>query len=193
MLAGLGNPGTDYERTRHNVGFMVADRLAERWDISFNKKKYDVVFGSGAIAGKNVILAKPQAFMNRSGPPLQQLGRYFKIPGGKMIIMHDDIDLAYGKIKIKTKGGHGGHKGIKSIVNAFGSNEFVRIRVGIDHPGAQAGAQAGVQNGVVGHVLGRFSDSEKEVLPQLIDRAGDAAAEVLKSGAEGAMNRLHRS
>lgn len=185
LLAGLGNPGTAYEGTRHNAGFMVIDRLAERNDIPFDKKKFDVAFGSGAIAGHSVILAKPMAFMNRSGPPLFRLAHYYKITSGKMMVIHDDIDLAYGKIKIKTKGGHGGHKGIQSIVNAFGSNEFVRIRVGIDHPGAQ--------NGVVDHVLGRFSESEKALLPQLIDRAGDAAVEVLESGAVAAMNRLHRS
>ncbi|MDY6904910.1 MAG: aminoacyl-tRNA hydrolase [Thermodesulfobacteriota bacterium] len=185
LLAGLGNPGTGYEQTRHNAGFMVIDRLAEKFDITLSKKKFDVSFGSGTIAGKAVILAKPMAFMNRSGPPLLRLANFYKISSRQMMVIHDDIDLAYGKIKIKTKGGHGGHKGIKSIVNAFGSNEFVRIRVGIDHPGAQ--------DGVVDHVLGRFSESEKALLPQLIDRAGDAAVEVLERGAEVAMNRLHRS
>ena len=114
LIAGLGNPGDNYEKTRHNAGFMVVDKVAKTFSIRFDKKKFDVSFGRGTISDIDVILAKPQAYMNRSGLPLRQLTHYFKILSRDMLIIHDDIDLAMGRIKIKEKGGHGGHNGLKS-------------------------------------------------------------------------------
>lgn len=183
LLAGLGNPGNDYARTRHNIGFMVIDRLAERFSFAIDRTKGSCLYGTGEIEGQRVVAVKPQAFMNNSGPPLFRLAQYLKISSKRMMIVHDDIDLAFGKFKIKTKGGHGGHNGIKSIIDTFGTDDFVRVRIGIDHPGAR--------EGVVGHVLGRFSADELEHLDGLIQQAGETVTAILKEGAAAAMNRLH--
>ena len=184
LVAGLGNPGENYARTRHNIGFMAIDRLAEQNSIVLGKKKFEAVYGLGQLAGKKIILAKPMSFMNNSGYPLVKLSQYYKIESRKMVIIHDDIDLAFETIKIKMKGGHAGHKGIRSTIDAFGDNVFTRIRVGIGHPG--------VKDGVVGHVLGKFSKEEFEHLDQLIDRAGETAQTVLEKGGNEAMALLHK-
>lgn len=183
LLAGLGNPGNDYARTRHNIGFMVIDRLAERFSFAIDRTKGSCLYGTGGIEGQRVVAVKPQGFMNSSGPPLFRLAQYLKISSKRMLVVHDDIDLAFGKLKIKTKGGHGGHNGIKSIIDTFGTDDFVRVRIGIDHPGAR--------EGVVGHVLGRFSAEELEHLDGLIQQAGETVTAILKEGAAAAMNRLH--
>lgn len=185
LLAGLGNPGGAYKATRHNIGFMVIDWLADRFEFTADKTKGSSRYGMGEIEGKRIIAAKPLAFMNNSGPPLFHLAQYFKISSRKMLVVHDDIDLAFGKIKIKTKGGHGGHNGIKSIIDAFGTGDFTRLRIGIDHPGAR--------EGVVGHVLGSFSAEEQEDLDRLIQHAGEAVTAILQSGAKAAMNSFHGS
>lgn len=182
-MAGLGNPGEEYARTRHNVGFMVIDRLAEIFSLPLEKSKFNVQYNVGSVAGRRVFLAKPMAFMNNSGPPLANLARYFKIEDRHLLIIHDDIDLTFGQLKIKTNGGHGGHNGIASIIRAFGSKEFTRLRIGIDHPGEK--------EEVVGHVLGRFSTDERGILDQLIDRAGQAAETILTKGEREAMQKFH--
>ena len=149
LVVGLGNPGKAYEDTRHNAGFMAADQIAQDFNISLNKTKFDTVFGRGWIGDVDLLLAKPMAFMNRSGPPLQKLAHYFRIPGEDMLVIHDDIDLAFGRLKIKEKGGHGGHNGLRSIMDAFGGGNFVRLRIGVGR--SEAGES------VTDHVLGRFS------------------------------------
>jgi PTH1 family peptidyl-tRNA hydrolase len=148
LVAGLGNPGAEYAATRHNIGFMVVDSLADAHGIAVQRRKFDVLYGKGRIAGAEVVLAKPQAFMNRSGPPLRQLADFFRILGKAMVVVHDDIDLAFQRLKIKEKGGDGGHKGIRSIINAFGGGDFTRVRLGVGR--SQIGAQ------VVDHVLSGF-------------------------------------
>ena len=112
-MVGLGNPGKNYQDTRHNAGFMVADKIAHDFSIEFNNKKFDLVFGRGFVEDSEILLAKPLAFMNRSGPPVQKLAHYFRIQCEDMLVIHDDIDLVYGRLKIKEKGGHGGHNGIR--------------------------------------------------------------------------------
>jgi PTH1 family peptidyl-tRNA hydrolase len=166
LVVGLGNPGKKYEGTRHNAGFMVLDRIAQDSGISLNKAKFDAVFGRGAIENIDVILAKPMAFMNRSGPPV--------------LVIHDDIDLAFGRIKIKEKGGHGGHNGIRSIMDAFGGGDFSRLRIGVGR--SEAGES------VTDHVLGRFSADKAEMLSRIISGARDAAVEILCSGTRAGMN-----
>ena len=126
MVAGLGNPGPEYARTRHNVGFMVIDALAEKFKVAVDKTKFGNYYGRGRIQQTGIILAKPQEFMNRSGPPLRHLCDYFRIQREAMVIVHDDIDLAYERLKIKEKGGDGGHKGIRSVIEAFGGNDFLQ-------------------------------------------------------------------
>jgi PTH1 family peptidyl-tRNA hydrolase len=183
LIVGLGNPGSQYEHTRHNAGFMVVDKLAGEFGISLNKKKFDVHYGRGIIEGHDVMLANPMAFMNRSGPPVQKLAAYFKIPGKDLVVIHDDIDLAFGRLKIKEKGGHGGHKGLKSIINAVGGDEFLRLRVGVGR--SDSGRD------VTDHVLGPFSDAEAGVLGTILNQARDAVVTILTEGSKVGMNRFN--
>jgi len=184
LVVGLGNPGNSYEDTRHNAGFMVADQIAQDFNISLNKTKFDAVFGRGFIEDVDVLLVKPMAFMNRSGPPLQKLAHYFRIPGEDMLVIHDDIDLAFGRLKIKEKGGHGGHNGIRSIMDAFGGGDFVRLRIGVGRSEAEGN--------VTDHVLGRFSDAKAEMVARVIAVARDAAVTVLCEGMKVGMNAFNR-
>lgn len=184
LVIGLGNPGKEYAMTRHNAGFMVVERLADAFRISMDKNKFDTIYGKGKIQAKDVMLAKPQAFMNRSGSPVQKLAGFYRISCEDMLIIHDDIDLAFGRIKIKEKGGDGGHKGIKSIKDAFGGGNFTRLRIGIGR--SEAGAD------VVNHVLGRFNPEEKALLDKIIATAMDAVLTILCEGAKEGMNRFNR-
>ncbi|MDP3282996.1 MAG: aminoacyl-tRNA hydrolase, partial [Desulfobacterales bacterium] len=131
LVAGLGNPGDTYAKTRHNAGFMAVDALSEAFSIPVEKKKFEAVYGRGRIKGIDVVLAKPMAFMNRSGPPVQNLSNFYRILCEDMLIIYDDIDLAFGRLKISVKGGHGGHKGIKSLIDAFGGDDIPRLRIGV--------------------------------------------------------------
>ncbi len=185
LVAGLGNPGEKYRRTRHNVGFMVIDQLAERYHTPLERKKFDVHFGRGRIEGVDVLLAKPQAYMNRSGPPVRQLADYFRIQREAVIIIHDDIDLAFDRLKIKEKGGDGGHRGIRSLIQAFGGDQFARLRVGVGR--SEVGAD------VVDHVLGGFSHEEKSALQPILQTAADAVVTILSRGITDGMNRYNQS
>jgi PTH1 family peptidyl-tRNA hydrolase len=183
LVVGLGNPGNTYKDTRHNVGFMVVDQIAEDFSITLVKQKFDTVFGRGFVDGVEIVLAKPMDFMNRSGPQIQKISRYFRILSEDMLIVHDDIDLAFGRIKIKEKGGDGGHKGIRSTIDAFGGGEFVRLRIGVGRP--EAGISA------ADHVLGKFSLKEKKALHRIIIEARDAVVTILCKGAKEGMNRFN--
>jgi len=183
LVVGLGNPGNTYKRTRHNVGFMVLDQIAEDFSIALVKQKFDTVFGRGSVDGVEVVLAKPMAFMNRSGPQVQKIARYYRILSEDMLVVHDDIDLAFGRIKIKEKGGDGGHKGVRSIIDAFGGGDFVRLRIGVGRP--EAGINA------ADHVLGKFSLKEKKVLHRIITEARDAVVTILCKGAKEGMDRFN--
>ncbi len=184
-MAGLGNPGAEYSNTRHNAGFMVIDTLAAAHKIAVERTKFNVTYGRGRIQGVEVLLAKPQAYMNRSGPPLRQLAEYFRIQREAVIIIHDDIDLAFERLKIKEKGGDGGHKGIKSLIEAFGGDQFVRLRVGVGR--SETGGD------VVGHVLGKFSPGELSLLDKFIQRAAQAIETILCKGIKEGMNRYNQS
>ncbi|MBU0991660.1 MAG: aminoacyl-tRNA hydrolase [Proteobacteria bacterium] len=183
LVAGLGNPGTAYARTRHNIGFMVVDELAAAYSIALLKKKFDTDFGQGIIAGSNVILAKPMGFMNRSGPPLRRLADFFNVDIENVIIIHDDIDLDFNRIKIKANGGHGGHNGLRSIIEAFGDNGFSRIRMGIGRPGERIDMTA--------YVLGQFSADENKLLGELIKLAADAVDVIISKGITAGMNKYN--
>lgn len=187
LIAGLGNPGREYQNTRHNSGFMAIDQLAVDNNIDVVQKKFNSLWGRGIIGGVSCILMKPMAYMNRSGPPVQQLANYFKIKSEKILVIHDDIDLALGRIKIKEKGGDGGHKGINSIIHSLGGGDFLRLRIGIgrgDPPGER-------QPGVVDHVLGRFRPDEKEILHRMIQISGEGLVTILCEGVEKAMNKFN--
>lgn len=180
LVVGLGNLGTAYRQTRHNTGFMVADKLAETFSIPFNKNRFEAAFGRGIIENTAVILAKPMAYMNRSGPPVQRLLNYYRISSEDMLVIHDDIDLALGRLKIKEKGGHGGHKGVKSLMDALAGDDFVRLRVGV--------GRSGTENRVSEYVLGRFTAAQSEALDQILIRARDAVVTVLCEGVKHGMN-----
>lgn len=183
LVAGLGNPGKAYAGTRHNAGFAAIDDLARFFGIRLDKKKFAAAYGRGAIAANAVILAKPMAFMNRSGTPLKQLAQYYRIECRDWVILHDDIDLALGSIKIKQKGGSGGHRGIRSLMDACGHGDFTRVRIGVGRPGP--GMEA------ADHVLAAFSARERRVFDQVIPVVREAVATILCENAEVAMNRFN--
>ena len=183
LVVGLGNPGDAYLKTRHNAGFMVVDEVAEAFSIPLVKRKFDTIFGRGSVDGVEIILIKPMAFMNLSGPPVLKIANYFKILCEDMLVIHDDIDLVLGRLKINEKGGDGGHKGVRSLMDAFGGGDFVRLRMGVGRSEAEAG--------VTGHVLGRFTKEETEQLDQLITRARDAVVTILCEGTRVGMNNFN--
>lgn len=183
LIAGLGNPGDSYKNTRHNAGFMVVDELAETYTISLGQKKADAIIGRGRVEDVDVILAKPMSYMNRSGFPVRSIANYFRIPGDHLLVIHDDIDIAFGKIKIKEKGGHGGHKGLKSLMDAFGGGDFPRLRIGVGR------SEQGI--GVADYVLGKFDHEERRHLEQIAAQARDAVVTILCKGTKEGMNRFN--
>jgi peptidyl-tRNA hydrolase, PTH1 family len=183
LVVGLGNPGEAYSKTRHNAGFMVVDNVSDAFSIALEKQKFDTRFGIGSVNGVKIVLAKPMAYMNRSGPQVRNIAGYFKILCEDMLVVHDDIDLAFGRLKIKEKGGDGGHKGVRSIIDAFGGGDFTRLRIGVGRPEADENA--------ADYVLGKFSLEEKEVLSQIITEARDAVATILCKGTKEGMNRFN--
>lgn len=185
LIAGLGNPGEKYSRTRHNIGFIVADELAEQSSISLSKSKFDLVFGKGKISGEDVIIAKPMAYMNRSGPPIHKLADYYGFKCEELLVVYDDIDLPFGRIKIKEKGGHGGHNGVRSFIDSFGSRDFARLRIGVGR--SSKGAD------VTGHVLGRFSVEETEILSGIVSEAVKVILSSVGQGLTAAMNNFNCS
>lgn len=184
MIAGLGNPGTKYAETRHNVGFMVAERVAARCGICLNQSKFKARFGRGSWGDVAVLIAEPMDYMNRSGPPLRSLAGYFDLPLEHMLVIHDDIDIEKGQIKIKEKGGHGGHNGIRSIMEAFGSGDFPRLRIGTGRPGPPMD--------VTDYVLGRFTAEEKRFFAPVLENAEHAVITIIENGLAAAMNRYNQ-
>ncbi len=180
IIAGLGNPGKNYAQTRHNIGFLVVDALALKSHLSIDKSRYDSEYVKAKIKGTDVFLVKPLSYMNRSGWPIQQFASYYKVDIEDIIIVHDDMDLEFGKIKIVKSRGHGGHNGVRSIIDAFGKKDCVRIRIGVGHPGSS--------KNVTGHVLGRFSSDELSILDDCIDTASNACLHILENGVTSAMN-----
>lgn len=163
---------------------MVADRIAQDFNIAINKKKFDAIFGRGFIDDVDVLLAKPMAFMNRSGPPVKMLADFFKISSEAVLVIHDDIDLAFGRLKIKEKGGHAGHNGVRSLIDAFGRDDFVRLRIGV--------GRSGFDISVSDHVLSKFTGQEKESLDQIIATARDAVVTILCKGTKAGMNQFNQ-
>jgi len=179
LVVGLGNPGREYEHTRHNIGFMVGDELARRWNVVGWKEK----FGGEIAQAKDIVLLKPQEYMNVSGQAVQRTQAFYKIEPSQTIVVHDEIDLPFGKIRVKVGGGHGGHNGLRSIIQMTG-DAFVRVRCGLGKP-------VGGKEKVTGHVLGGFSKAEQSELPFLIGGAADAVQMVLEKGPTAAMNKVN--
>jgi peptidyl-tRNA hydrolase, PTH1 family len=183
LVVGLGNPGPRYAATRHNAGFMVADLLGGRIGAKFKSHRANVDLIEGRLAGASVILAKPRSFMNESGGPVVNAARFFKVATERVIVIHDDLDLPFGTLKLKRGGGDGGHNGLKSITSALGSKDYVRVRLGIGRPpGRQDPAD---------YVLREFGVAERRDLPVDVDRAADAVEMVLSDGLEATQLRYH--
>ena len=182
LIVGLGNPGEAYRLTRHNIGFMVVDALARKHNILLNERRFEALFGLGLVEKRSVILAKPMTFMNLSGRAVLNLVRFFNLGTKDLLVIHDDIDLVFGKIKIKQRGGDGGHKGLKSLVETLGTGAFARIRIGIGRPGTK--------QEVIGFVLNRFDALQEEVVHKVITMAQDAVETIVLKGLTQGMNRF---
>ncbi len=185
IIAGLGNPKTEYKNTRHNVGFDVIDVLADKYQIPMDMKKHRAICGKGMIEGEKVILAQPQTFMNLSGLSVLELVSYYKIdPASELIIVYDDIDLEPGQIRIRKQGSAGGHNGMKSVIGGLNTQDFIRIRMGVgDKP---------KQYDLADYVLGHFTKEEREVVDEAVIRATEAIHMILTDGVDQAMNRFNR-
>jgi len=183
LVVGLGNPGIAYAGTRHNAGFMAVDAIADAFSIVLGKKKFDILFGHGFIEDSEIILAKPMTFMNRSGSSVQKLAHYYRIPCRNVLVIHDDIDLVFGRLKIKKTGGHGGHKGIRSLIEAFGEGNFSRLRLGIDRPGGN--------DDVSDYVLRKFNPDERKILSRIISQARDSVVTIIVKGIKEGMNQVN--
>jgi PTH1 family peptidyl-tRNA hydrolase len=184
LIAGLGNPGFEYRDTRHNLGFRVVDNLARRFKIGLTVSAPDLESGQGKIKDLAVCVLKPQGYMNRSGPPVNAFLEKFSISYREILVIHDDIDLEFGRLKINKKGGDGGHRGIRSMIDTLGTGDFARLRLGIGRSGGDVD--------VVDHVLGQFNDREAENLAEFINRASEAAVKVLCDGVNAGMNQFNR-
>lgn len=185
LIAGLGNPGPEYSKTRHNAGVWFVEELARIHNISLQpEKKYSGLYGKGLIAGNLVHLLIPTTFMNRSGQSVAPLANFYKIPVEEILIAHDELDILPGICKIKKGGGHGGHNGLRDIIACMANNkDFYRLRIGIDHPGHR--------DKVTGHVLGKAPKIEQEKIDQAIDEASRCVELWLKDDLKKAQNRLH--
>jgi len=187
LVVGLGNPGREYAGHRHNVGFMVVDRLAGAVGIPLGQSKFEGRFGQGDVGRIRVLLLEPETFMNVSGESVSAAARFFKVAPDDLLVVHDELDLSFGRLQLKKGGGTGGHNGVESIVEQLGTTEFARLRFGIGKP---QGPNA--KERVVGHVLHDFSSEEKEALPPLLERAVEMARAWLTLGLAEAMNRHNR-
>ncbi len=184
LIVGLGNPGEEYARTRHNIGFDCVKHLAQQHGLDFRTKRAKARIAEGQIAGQRVVLAKPFTFMNLSGQAVSGLRNWYKIdPAEHLIIIYDDLDLPFGKLRLRQRGSAGSHNGMKSIIGQLGTQDFARLRVGIDRPPPQWDQKA--------YVLGRFSREQQAELPDVLDRAADAIELILREGVTLAMNRIN--
>jgi len=183
VVIGLGNPGTRFENTRHNVGFDAVDRLSRKHNIAITKVKHKAVIGDGVIEGHRVLLVKPQTFMNLSGESVREIIEWYKVPVKNIIIIYDDIDLPVGKIRIRPKGSSGTHNGMRSVIYQIQSDDFPRIRIGVDKP------PQGWE--LADFVLSKFSPDERKIVDKAIENAADAVEVILKSGIDNAMNRFN--
>lgn len=185
IIAGLGNPTKKYEHTRHNIGFDVIDYLAEQYNISMNTKKFKGICGVGTIEGIKVLLLKPQTFMNLSGNSVGEAVDFYKLdPARELIIIYDDIDLDPGNLRIRKKGSAGGHNGMKDIIAHLGTQEFLRIRVGV-------GAKIEGQD-LVNHVLGHFSGEDRKLVEDAVSNAADAVRLMVREQTDAAMNQYNK-
>ncbi len=184
LVVGLGNPGPNYAATRHNLGFLVADRLAERLHSSFKvHKRSGAEIVTGRLGGHSVVVAKPRCYMNESGRQIGPLANFYSVPPVDVIVIHDDLDLDFGRVRLKIGGGEGGHNGLRSVAAALTSKDFQRVRIGIGRP-------PGRKDPAV-FVLEKFSAAEKADVPTICEQAADATELLIELGLESAQNRVH--
>ncbi|HWS93075.1 MAG TPA: aminoacyl-tRNA hydrolase [Mycobacterium sp.] len=184
LVVGLGNPGDNYARTRHNLGFMVADLLAGRLGSKFKAhKRSGAEVVSGRLAGHSVLLAKPRCFMNESGRQVGPLAKFYSVAPADIIVIHDDLDLEFGRIRLKLGGGEGGHNGLRSVAAALGTKDFQRVRIGIGRPPGRKDPAA--------FVLENFTATERPEVPTICEQAADATELLIELGLEAAQNRVH--
>lgn len=181
IIVGLGNPGRDYENTRHNTGFDVVQYFADRYDISINRSKFKALCGEGIVGGSKVVLLKPQTYMNLSGESVLDAVQFYKIGMENLIIIYDDVSLPLGRIRIRPSGSDGGHNGMKSIIYQLGNNNFPRLRVGIGAPG----------DNMVDYVIGKFSQEERRIMDDVCKVASDAVFAIINEGVLAAMNKYN--
>lgn len=183
LLVGLGNPEPKYLRNRHNIGFMVIDELAREVGIQLTRTKFNGVYGTGHLEGRSVVLLKPQTYMNLSGRSVVPASRFFSVDTDSVLVAHDELDLAFGTVRLKIGGGHAGHNGLRSIQADLGSNKFHRLRIGIGRP-----AKGSVSN----FVLSDFSPGDEQAwLPDLIERSVSALRTAVREGTRQAMNTVN--
>lgn len=182
---GLGNPGADYNRTRHNCGFRAIDRLAQQLGCKINKAKFQGLYGQATVSGKKLYLLKPLTYMNNSGSSVLQMSAYFNIPPQRIVVLFDDISLGLGKMRIRKNGSAGGHNGIKSIISQLGSQEFPRVKIGV-------GEKPYPDMDLVDWVLSAFSSSEEKVLESIWEDAANAALCIAEHGTDAAASQYNR-
>lgn len=178
LIVGLGNPGKQYEQTRHNIGFDVIDYMANKYNIDVNREKFKGICGEGFIENKKVILLKPLTYMNLSGESIREVMNFYKISQEELIVLYDDISLPVGRLRIREKGSAGGHNGIKSIIANIGTEKFPRVKIGIGQP----------NHDLVSHVLGKFTAEENEILNKVIPVCLDAVVEMIGKSVKDSMN-----
>lgn len=191
LIVGLGNPGRRYERTRHNLGFLCVNRLAREFKIKMNKSQGKARTGKGRIAGNEVLLARPQTFMNLSGESVKLLLTKTHTGTDELIVIHDDLDLPVGKIRIRFGGGSGGHKGINSIFQETGSHDFYRVRIGVGRPPRFKDNVEIQEDDVIDYVLSNFSPDEKKIIEKSIPLAGEAVVSLITEGLTATMNKYN--
>lgn len=183
LIAGLGNPGRSYSRHRHNAGFLVIDQLAQRHGMNVSKRSFGALTASGIIAGESVLLAKPQTYMNLSGESVVSLLRYYKLEADSLIVVHDDIDIDCGRIKLAKNAGSAGHNGVSSIIEALGHKDFIRVRVGVGRPPEEMdGAD---------YVLSPIPASEEEIMAKAFAQASSAIEMIISEGLTKAQQEYH--
>ncbi|GMU00042.1 aminoacyl-tRNA hydrolase [Corallococcus caeni] len=187
LICGLGNPGREYERHRHNVGFMVVDALLARARAELTQDKFQARVGQGTLGGERILFVEPQTYMNLSGRSVAEAARFYKVAVQDVLVVHDELDLPFGRLQLKAGGGAGGHNGLKSMVQCLGEDAFIRVRVGIGKP---EGPNA--KERVAGYVLSNFDDGERRQLEELIGKAADMAESWVRDGLATAMNRHNR-
>ena len=183
LIVGLGNPESNYAKTRHNMGFNVINSLAKTYEIDISKKKFEAEFGSGIIESEKIILVKPQTYMNLSGKSVCEFVNFYKIDLKDLIVIYDDMDIEISKIRIRKSGSPGTHNGMKSIVGMLASEDFPRIRIGIGKPK--------YEHDLINYVIGAIPEEEIDGLNQGVEKAKNAVVEILKNGIDSAMNKFN--